>query len=129
MPESPEIGKSSTELERTRALDGGKPAPEDGSATQPLDRAKSEAETTGDSGELADATSFTHVDKMLGEYRLLRKLGRGGMAEVFLAEQTSLKRNVALKILREELVSDETYLKRFKTEAMAAAGLNHPNIV
>lgn len=66
---------------------------------------------------------------MLGEFRLLRRLGKGGMAEVYLAEQTSLKRNVAIKILRKDLVTDETYLKRFKTEAMAAGGLSHPNIV
>lgn len=68
-------------------------------------------------------------NRMLGDFLLLRRLGRGGMAEVYLAEQTSLKRNVAVKILRKELVSDESYLKRFKTEAMAAAGLSHPNIV
>ena len=68
-------------------------------------------------------------DQMLGEFRLLRRLGRGGMAEVYLAEQTSLKRNVAVKVLRSELVTDATFLGRFKTEALAAAGLNHPNIV
>jgi serine/threonine-protein kinase len=51
------------------------------------------------------------------------------MAEVWLAEQTSLKRNVALKLLRSDLMEDENYVKRFQTEAKAAAGLNHPNIV
>lgn len=51
------------------------------------------------------------------------------MAEVWLAEQTSLKRSVAVKVLRRDLVTDPTYLKRFQTEAMAAAALNHPNIV
>ncbi len=65
----------------------------------------------------------------LGEFRILRRLGKGGMAEVFLAEQISLKRNVAVKVLREERLTDETHLKRFKTEATAAAALNHPNIV
>lgn len=65
----------------------------------------------------------------LGEFRILRRLGKGGMAEVFLAEQMSLKRNVAIKVLREERLADETHLKRFKTEATAAAALNHPNIV
>jgi serine/threonine-protein kinase len=68
-------------------------------------------------------------ERNLGEFKILRRLGRGGMAEVFLAEQTSLKRNVAVKVLREDRPSDETHLKRFKTEAMAAAGLSHPNIV
>jgi serine/threonine-protein kinase len=51
------------------------------------------------------------------------------MAEVYLAEQTSLKRNVALKVLRDDLVSESTHLRRFEQEATAAAGLNHPNIV
>lgn len=68
-------------------------------------------------------------NRMLGEFQLLRRLGRGGMATVYLAEQTSLKRSVAVKVLLPEFVNDATYLQRFKTEAMAAAGLNHPNIV
>jgi len=66
---------------------------------------------------------------MLGEFRILRRLGRGGMAEVYLAEQTMLKRNVAIKVLHKDRVADASYLKRFKTEAMAAASLNHANII
>jgi tRNA A-37 threonylcarbamoyl transferase component Bud32 len=66
---------------------------------------------------------------MLGEFKLVRVLGQGGMATVWLAEQTSLHRNVALKLLRSDLMADDTYVKRFQTEAKAAAGLNHPNIV
>jgi serine/threonine-protein kinase len=66
---------------------------------------------------------------MLGEFKLLRRLGKGGMATVWLAEQTSLHRQVALKLLRSDLMADQTYVKRFQTEAKAAAGLNHPNIV
>src|SRR5579863_6052328 len=69
------------------------------------------------------------TDKMLGDFRILRRLGQGGMAEVYLAEQTSLKRNVAIKVLNQDRVGDGSYLKRFKTEAMAAGSLNHPNIV
>ncbi|WP_437188337.1 serine/threonine protein kinase [Planctomicrobium sp. SH668] len=65
----------------------------------------------------------------LGEFKLLRRLGKGGMADVWLAEQTTLKRNVAIKLLRPELMEDENYIKRFQTEGKAAAGLNHPNIV
>lgn len=64
-----------------------------------------------------------------GDFRLLRRLGRGGMSDVYLAEQISLKRSVAFKILRADLVTDETFLKRFRQEAAAAGGLNHPNIV
>ena len=67
----------------------------------------------------------------VGAFRILRKLGRGGMAEVYLAEQDGLKRRVALKILRPDRVAedDETLIKRFEQEALAAAALNHPNIV
>jgi serine/threonine-protein kinase len=68
-------------------------------------------------------------DKMLGEFRILRRLGRGGMAEVYLAEQTTLKRNVAIKVLQQDRVTDGTYLKRFQTEAMAAGSLSHPHII
>jgi serine/threonine-protein kinase len=66
---------------------------------------------------------------MLGDFRILRKLGQGGMAEVYLAEQTSLKRNVAIKVLQTGSVVNTTYLERFQTEALAAASLNHANIV
>jgi eukaryotic-like serine/threonine-protein kinase len=71
------------------------------------------------------------VDRALGDFRLLRKLGGGGMADVYLAEQLSLKRKVAIKVLRPELLreSDDVALKRFEREARAAAGLTHPNIV
>ncbi|MEZ6046084.1 MAG: serine/threonine-protein kinase [Planctomycetaceae bacterium] len=68
----------------------------------------------------------------LGDFHLLRHLGTGGMSSVFLAQQKSLHRQVALKLLKPELLEeedDETYLKRFSQEAAAAAALNHPNIV
>lgn len=79
----------------------------------------------GDSGERAASRPET----LIGEFRILRRLGRGGMSDVYLAEQTSLKRNVAVKVLKRELLSDPNSVQRFKTEAMAVAGLNHPNIV
>jgi eukaryotic-like serine/threonine-protein kinase len=65
----------------------------------------------------------------IGEFSLIRLLGKGGMAEVWLSEQHSLKRNVALKLLKPELTSDPTYVKRFQAEAKAAGGLSHSNIV
>ncbi len=65
----------------------------------------------------------------LGEFHLLRRLGKGGMAEVWLSEQTSLRRQVAVKILRPDFVADAGYVKRFRHEATAAGSLNHPNIV
>ena len=66
---------------------------------------------------------------LLGDYRLLRELGRGGMAVVYEAEQISLARRVALKVLPFAAVLDPKHLQRFKNEAMAAAHLRHPNIV
>lgn len=74
-------------------------------------------------------TDLDLTDRMLGEFKILRRLGKGGMAEVYLAEQTSLNRQVAIKVLRPEFLSDATYVKRFQHEARAAGGLNHPNIV
>ncbi|MCA9094069.1 MAG: serine/threonine protein kinase [Planctomycetaceae bacterium] len=68
-------------------------------------------------------------ETMIGEFKLLRRLGRGGMSDVYLAEQTSLQRNVAVKVLKRELLKDPNSIQRFKTEATAVAGLNHPNIV
>jgi serine/threonine-protein kinase len=67
--------------------------------------------------------------RLLGDYQFLRRLGRGGMAEVYLAEQRSLRRQVAIKVLRQNLSSDETYVRRFHHEAQAAAKLVHGNIV
>ncbi len=65
----------------------------------------------------------------LGEFRIVREIGRGGMGIVFEAEQTSLKRRVALKVLPTALRSDRRLLARFRREAEAAARLRHPNIV
>lgn len=65
----------------------------------------------------------------LGDYRIIRRLGRGGMADVYLANQNSLNRKVALKVLKPELAKDATYVERFRREAQAAAGLRQANIV
>ncbi|MBL9122119.1 MAG: serine/threonine protein kinase [Planctomycetaceae bacterium] len=67
--------------------------------------------------------------RQLGDYRLLRRLGRGAMAEVYLAEQASLRRQVAIKVLKRDLASDANYIRRFQLEAQAAAALVHANIV
>ena len=67
--------------------------------------------------------------RQLGGYHLLRRLGRGAMSEVYLAEQISLRRHVALKILKANLAVQDSYVKRFQLEAQAAASLVHPNIV
>lgn len=68
-------------------------------------------------------------NRQLGDYRLVREIGRGGMGVVYEAEQLSLGRRVALKMLPFAAVMDQKQLARFTNEARAAAQLNHPNIV
>ena len=78
---------------------------------------------------IADEPSGLLVGSRLGRYRVLSKLGAGGMGEVYLAEDTSLGRKVALKLLPSHLTADQNRLQRFKQEARSASALNHPNIL
>ena len=64
-----------------------------------------------------------------GRYRLERRIGTGGMADVYLAADESLDRRVAIKILADRYTRDEGFIERFRREARSAAGLTHPNIV
>jgi serine/threonine-protein kinase len=64
-----------------------------------------------------------------GRYRIMRKLGSGGMADVYLAEDEELGRRVAIKILNDKYAPDDQFVERFRREAKNAAGLSHPNIV
>ncbi len=66
---------------------------------------------------------------MLGKYRVLEPLGRGGMAQVYRAYHPQLDRYVAIKVLRADLVEETEFLARFQREARAIASLRHPNIV
>ncbi|MFN0120615.1 MAG: serine/threonine-protein kinase PknK, partial [Blastocatellia bacterium] len=65
----------------------------------------------------------------LSHYRIVSKIGAGGMGEVYLAEDTRLKRRVALKLLPAELTAEAERVRRFEQEAQAASALNHPNII
>jgi eukaryotic-like serine/threonine-protein kinase len=64
-----------------------------------------------------------------GRYRIVRKLGSGGMANVYLAEDEDLGRRVAIKILNDRYANDDLFIERFRREAKSAAALSHPNIV
>ncbi len=68
------------------------------------------------------------VGKTLGHYEILEPLGAGGMGEVYRARDTTLKREVAIKVLPEELSADPDRLARLEREAHLLAALNHPNI-
>lgn len=68
------------------------------------------------------------LPEKIAHYRIIKKLGQGGMGEVYLAEDTSLERPVALKILPAEFVSNAERMKRFVQEAKAASLINHPNV-
>jgi serine/threonine protein kinase/Tol biopolymer transport system component len=74
-------------------------------------------------------SSETLIGQTLGQYQVLRVLGKGGMGVVYLAFDHELHRNVALKFLHDDLLSDQQRVQRFKQEARAASALNHPNIL
>ena len=72
---------------------------------------------------------MTTPHEVAGRYSLSRRLGAGGMSTVFLATDEVLERPVAVKLLAEHLAEDEAFVARFRREALAAARLQHPNIV
>src|SRR5581483_5106572 len=80
-------------------------------------------------GMMAEQQPRTMAGERIGHYRVLSLLGKGGMGEVYLAEDTRLRRKVALKLLPGYFTADEQRVRRFRQEAQAASALNHPNII
>ena len=74
-------------------------------------------------------TQALAANSIISHYRIVSKIGSGGMGEVYLAEDTKLDRRVALKILPEDVAADQTRMRRFVQEAKTASALNHPNII
>src|SRR5438105_3225727 len=79
-------------------------------------------------GLIEGKTRAFMVGQTISHYRILSKLGEGGMGVVYKGEDTRLERVVALKFLAPRLISDERLRKRFEREAKATAALDHPNI-
>jgi serine/threonine-protein kinase len=112
----------------------GKPAPRDPSpqrpagAKPPVPNTAQPASTAAKAAPPAKGNGLDGL-KQLGRYTIIKKLGQGGMGTVFLANDTQLRRQVALKVLAKEKAENPTLVKRFKAEAQAAAALKHDNIV
>ncbi|MCS7046960.1 MAG: serine/threonine protein kinase, partial [Gemmataceae bacterium] len=88
--------------------------------------AKKVAAKPSDAGKSAPAAEKT---PMLGKYKLLKKLGQGGMGAVYKAEDTTLDRIVAIKVLTKELAGKPAFVQRFQREAKVMAKINHPNVL
>ena len=72
--------------------------------------------------------SMSAIPEKIGPYTITREIGRGGMGVVYLAHDTKLERDVAVKVLSTGTLTDESARKRFRREALALSRLNHPNI-
>src|SRR5262249_2621091 len=86
-------------------------------------------ENTLPTGDAPLAPSEDYSGRVLGDFELVRRIGMGGMGQVYLARQKSLKRQVAIKILKGELAANVSALRRFQAEAEAVANITHANIV
>ena len=116
-------GDAALEREVRSLLDSHRNA--DGFLERPAIRVAAEAMAQADPGDAVDSM----CGQMISHYRILKRLGRGGMGEVYCARDTRLNREVAIKILLLDRVSQPDAISRFEKEARAACALNHPNIV
>ena len=99
------------------------------SAQQPIDFLRQPVHEAAHSLIASDLGERMAPGSQLGHYKIISMIGSGGMGEVYLAEDTRLRRKVALKMISAELTRDERGLRRFEHEALAASALNHPNIL
>src|SRR5437588_9984812 len=79
--------------------------------------------------KINNVTETIFPNSSIAQYFIVSKIGEGGIGEVYLAEDTRLRRRVALKVLPQNLAADNDRLVRFEREAFAASALNHPNIL
>src|SRR5204863_1687645 len=90
------------------------------------------APTAGDHASVDKAWEETRRrldDATAGQYEIMKELGRGGFAVVYLGHEVSLSRKVAIKVMSPGLLTSASMVTRFKQEAVTVAGLNHPNII
>ena len=150
--ETPVPARAETRRQRRRAGTGARDLPGRGGAGRPVDPDRWRPSTrrsptqlrsclgvlrlagrvegeTGAGPAIEDSSDGLSPDSTLGDFRILRQVGRGGMGIVYEAEQVSLRRRVALKVLPFAAALDPQQLRRFQTEAQAAAQLHHTNIV
>ena len=117
--------------ETTEPTEEVEPVPEE--EIQPQEKVKPEKESKPGKGGGVEAPAVSRVmatpEEISGRYVLDRRLGAGGMSTVFLAMDSVLERPVAVKLLAEHLAEDDDFVARFRREALAAARLQHPNIV
>jgi serine/threonine-protein kinase len=119
-----DAASSSAKPAQTRAPSGGGKG-----TTQGPDAAAKGATQGPGAGSSGTASKSLQKTPQLGDYRLIKKLGAGGMGTVYLAQQVSLDRQVALKVLSKDLAGKSAFVQRFQREARLMAKLDHPNIL